>query len=96
MDRITATEFARNLSDFLNRVRYRDESFVIERNREPVAFVTPPNAVPSPVAVNDAPPAVQTPTASLSEIAQSLGGLAWPDDNFAQDLLWARDRRSRA
>ena len=75
MDRITATEFARNLSDFLNRVRYRDESFVIERNREPVAVVHAP---------------------TLSAIAQQLGGLAWPDDGFTQDLLWARDRRSRA
>ena len=26
MDQVTATDFARNLSDFLNRVRYRDES----------------------------------------------------------------------
>ena len=46
MDQVTATDFARNLSDFLNRVRYRDESFVIERNREPVAIITPPGAPP--------------------------------------------------
>ena len=94
MDRITATEFARNLSDFLNRVRYRDESFVIERNREPVAVVTPPNAVPKPVLAAAATPPLHAPT--LSAIAQQLGGLAWPDDGFTQDLLWARDRRSRA
>ncbi len=93
MDQVTATDFARNLSDFLNRVRYRDESFVIERNREPVAIITPPGAPPP---ADAAPQPADTPSATLAQIAQRLGGLAWPGDGFAEDLLWARDRRSRA
>jgi len=38
---ITATELARNLSDILNRVRYRGESFRVERNGEVVAEIRP-------------------------------------------------------
>ncbi|MPZ49196.1 MAG: hypothetical protein GEU75_07835 [Dehalococcoidia bacterium] len=40
--KITATELARNLSDILNRVRYRGERFVVERNGEVVATLEPP------------------------------------------------------
>jgi sulfur carrier protein ThiS len=40
--KITATELARNLSDILNRARYRQESFVVERNGEVVAEIRPP------------------------------------------------------
>jgi prevent-host-death family protein len=39
--KITATELARNLSDVLNRVRYRGERFVIERNGELIAVLEP-------------------------------------------------------
>lgn len=38
---ITATELARNLSDILNRVRYKGERFRIERNGEVVATLEP-------------------------------------------------------
>ena len=38
---ITATELARSLSDILNRVRYKGESFLIERNGEAVAVIGP-------------------------------------------------------
>ena len=39
--RISATDAARNFSDLLNRVRYRGESFVIERNGEAVGELRP-------------------------------------------------------
>lgn len=39
--KITATELARNLSDVLNRVTYRHEEFVVERNGEIVAEIAP-------------------------------------------------------
>ena len=39
--KISATELARNLGDVLGRVRYRGDSFVIERNGTPVARLTP-------------------------------------------------------
>ena len=42
--KITATELARNLSDVLNRVRYRQETFEVQRNGEVVAVIAPPKA----------------------------------------------------
>ncbi len=38
---ISATELARNLGDVLAKVRYRHDSFVIERRGTPVARVVP-------------------------------------------------------
>lgn len=38
---VSATEAARSLSDLLNRVRYRGESFVIERGGEAICRVVP-------------------------------------------------------
>jgi antitoxin (DNA-binding transcriptional repressor) of toxin-antitoxin stability system len=38
---ISATELARKLGDVLGRIRYRGESFVIERNGEPIARIAP-------------------------------------------------------
>ena len=46
--RISATELARGLGDVLNRIRYKGESFTVERNGSPVARLSPirePNAV---------------------------------------------------
>ena len=37
--RITATELARNLSDVLNRVRYKGESFEVTRGGETIAEI---------------------------------------------------------
>ena len=39
--RISATRLARQLGDILGRVRYRGESFVVERNGDPVARLVP-------------------------------------------------------
>lgn len=39
--RITATELARKLGDVLGRVRFRRDVFVVERNGEPVARLSP-------------------------------------------------------
>ena len=44
--RISSTELARSIGDVLNRVRYRGESFIIERNGKAIALLSPP---PSPV-----------------------------------------------
>lgn len=41
MSSISSTELARRLGDVLSRVRYRRESFVIERNRRPIARLEP-------------------------------------------------------
>ncbi len=37
MESVSSTELARRLSDLLNRVRYRNESFVITRGGEEIA-----------------------------------------------------------
>ncbi|MGH7571835.1 MAG: type II toxin-antitoxin system Phd/YefM family antitoxin [Gemmatimonadota bacterium] len=38
---ISATDLARRLGDVLGRIRYLGDSFVVERNGEPVARLTP-------------------------------------------------------
>jgi len=38
---VTATELARNIGDVLARVRYRRESFIVERNGRAVARIVP-------------------------------------------------------
>lgn len=39
--RVSATEFVRGFADFLNRVSYRGETFVVVRGGRPVAEVRP-------------------------------------------------------
>ena len=39
--RISATELSRALGDVLGRVRYRHDTFVVERNGAPVAHIVP-------------------------------------------------------
>ena len=38
---ISATKAARNLGDCLARIKYRDDSFVITKNDEPIAELVP-------------------------------------------------------
>ena len=68
---ITATELSKNLSDVLNRVRYRGERFTVARNGEPVAVLGPAS-----------PPAGIT----LRELAAQIGDLPLPDEGFVDDL----------
>lgn len=69
--RVTATELAKNLSDILNRVRYRGEHFVVERNGEPVATIEP---------VGPLRPA------TFGELLRRLKEVGLPDAGFADDL----------
>ena len=69
--RITATELARRVGDVLGRVRYRGDSFVVERNGEAVARVSPiPGASPS----------------SLAEALTVWRAAGAPEPEFAADL----------
>jgi prevent-host-death family protein len=72
--RISATELARRLGDVLGRVRYRGESFLVERNGEPVAKVVP--------LAENAP-------ATLAEALAAWREDAEPDASFAEDLARA-------
>lgn len=49
---ISVTDAARNFAEYLNRVAYRGESFVLMRGRKPVAQLSP---VPTGVKVRDLP-----------------------------------------
>ena len=69
--KITATELAKNLSDILNRIRYRGERFVVERNGEAVAALLPAS-----------PPRGIT----VAELFDRLRTIGWPDEGFADDL----------
>ena len=69
--RISATELARRLGDILGRVRYRGESFVVERNGDQVARLVP---VPGKS------------TATLRETLASWRRAGEPDPGFAADL----------
>jgi prevent-host-death family protein len=68
--KISATDLARNLSDVLNRVRYRGERFVVERNGDPVASLGPASA----------------PGITVGELIARLGDLPLPGEGFADDL----------
>lgn len=68
---ITATELSRRLSDVLNRVKYRGERFIIERNGEVVATLAPVGG----------PPGI-----TVDEFIAQVGDLRMPGDGFADDL----------
>jgi prevent-host-death family protein len=51
---ISATALARSLGDVLARVRYRQESFVVERNGKPIARLLPVEPRAGDVRLRDA------------------------------------------
>jgi prevent-host-death family protein len=68
---ITATQLARQLSDILNRVKYRGEQFVVQRNGETVATISPPRAESG---------------TTWDEFIARVPNLEFPGDGFADDL----------
>ena len=68
---ITSTELARKLGDFLARVRYRRESFVVERGGVAIARVIPPADMAE---------------VGLAEALAAWTGAAPVDPGFAGDL----------
>lgn len=68
---VSATELARKLGDYLARVRYRRESFLVEKNGKPVARVIP---------AEDPPPV------TLSRALAIWCAAAPHDPGFADDL----------
>ena len=63
---ISATEAARSLSDLLNRVRYRGESFLVERGGEPVCRIIPAGP----------------PRCTVAMLVRALRSTAVPDDDY--------------
>ena len=68
---ITATELSRSLSDILSRVRYKGETFIVERNGEPVATLAPP---------------VPAKRMTWGEFLEMMKELPPADPDFADDL----------
>ena len=78
MTRISVTELARNLADFINRVSYRGERFEVERGKRLVAELTP---IPRGRSLGELP-----------DLLASLPHLTLEDAaHFAADLDCARD-----
>ena len=77
---ITATELARHLSDILNRVRYKGESFRVERNGEVVAVLKPE------------PPK----TITVGEFFNRIDRLPAPDPDFWEDVAQAHREMNQA
>jgi prevent-host-death family protein len=69
--KVSATEAARNLSDLLNRVRYRGERFTVVRGGEEVAEIVP---------------AKRGARVTLRDLRRALSSLPPPDEDFATDL----------
>ena len=72
---VTATELARKLGDLLSRIRYRHESFVVERNGKPIARMGPADTMPPP---------------ALSDALAAWSGAGTADPTFASDLKRVR------
>ncbi|MGH2558621.1 MAG: type II toxin-antitoxin system Phd/YefM family antitoxin [Thermomicrobiales bacterium] len=68
---ITATKLARNLSDILNRVHYKGERFIVERNGQPVAEILPAQ-----------PKKIRT----LGDLIAIWDTLPKPDDDYWKEL----------
>ena len=68
---ISATELSRRMSDILNRVKYRGERFVVQRNGEPIALLQPADLRPG---------------ITVSELVARVGDLKVPDGGFADNL----------
>ena len=64
--RISATVAARRLSELMNRVRYRGESFVVERAGQPICEILP----------------VKPANFSGRELAELLRSLPRPDEGY--------------
>ena len=81
--RISATELARTLGDVLARVRYRGDTFLVERNDDPVARVSPV-ADGSPTTLAEALAAWRAagpPDPEFADALELVNNLDWPPDD---------------
>ena len=72
--RITATDAVRSFSELMNRVRYRGESFIVERGGKPICEILP----------------ARPPRFSGAELAKLLRSLPKPDSEYlaiVEDLI---------
>ncbi len=80
--RISATELARKLGDVLGRVRYRGDSFIVERNGDPVARLGPlPGVAGASLREALAAWRVGGPDATLADALERVGAADRPPEN---------------
>ena len=79
--RISATDLSRSLSDVLSRVRYREEKFVIERNGETIALLSPLGPGPR---------------TTMRQLVELVKDIPRPDDGFADDVEALRASQQQA
>ena len=76
---ISATELARSLGDVLAKVRYRHDSFIIERNGTPVARVVPIEGAATDATLGEALAAWCQGSAEDRTLADDLAGIGAAD-----------------
>ncbi|OGL45875.1 MAG: hypothetical protein A2161_16470 [Candidatus Schekmanbacteria bacterium RBG_13_48_7] len=82
MIKVTITEVARNLTDYINRVVYRGENFVLTRGKKPVAELRP---IPTGWKIED-----------LEQMLKSLPRLTEEElEDFSRDLEEVRRQGNR-
>jgi len=72
--RISATDAVRNFSELMNRIRYRGESFIVERGGKPICEILP----------------ARPPKFTGAELAKLLRSLPKPDSKYlaiVEDLI---------
>ena len=82
MNRVSASELARRLGDILGRVRYRGETFIVERHDVAIAHIGPvPGATKA--TLRDAAVAWQSVTAdsAFADELESVGSADRPPGN---------------
>lgn len=80
--RISATELARNLGDVLARVRYRGDTFVVERNGTTVARLVPAVEKRTTLAeLYAAWRAAGPPDPEFADALEEINNLDWPPDD---------------
>lgn len=80
--RISATELARTLGDVLARVRYRGDTFVVERNGTTVARLVP--AAETGTTLAEALAAWRSagpPDPAFADALEEIDSLDWPPDD---------------
>jgi prevent-host-death family protein len=79
---IAATELARSLGDILARVKYRHDSFIIERNGTPIARVVPIESASCAATLGEALAAwCETPDPSFADDLARIGAADRPPGN---------------
>jgi hypothetical protein len=81
--RVTATELARSVGEILAQVRYRSESFLIERNGEVIARIIPePRRTPGTVGeLVELWRSFGPPDPEFADLLEEVNSFAWPPDD---------------